>query len=69
MALHGAGLRGATPSWNTLSSMAHKSMRRRSRITLLDVAMGKSIVAQLPYPESTVALLRKLGGLEGKDAN
>ena len=32
----------------------------------LDVAMGKTIVLQLPVPqESTVALLKKLGGKEG----
>jgi hypothetical protein len=34
--------------------------------TPLDVAMGKTIVLQLPVPqESTVALLKKLGGKEG----
>ncbi len=34
--------------------------------TPLDVAMGKTIVAQLPVAqESTVALLKKLGGTEG----
>jgi len=34
--------------------------------TPLDVAMGKSIVGQLPVPhESTVALLKKLGATEG----
>ena len=34
--------------------------------TPLDVAMGKTVVAQLPVPqESTVALLKKLGGNEG----
>ena len=34
--------------------------------TPLDVAMGKTIVGQLPVPqESTVALLKKLGGTEG----
>jgi hypothetical protein len=34
--------------------------------TPLDVAMGKTIVGQLPVPqESTVALLKKLGGKEG----
>jgi hypothetical protein len=31
--------------------------------------MGKAVVGQLPVPhESTVALIKKLGGLEGKDA-
>ena len=30
--------------------------------------MGKSIVGQLPVPhDSTVALIRKLGGLEGTE--
>ena len=34
--------------------------------TPLDVAMGKTIVGQLPVPqERTVALLKKLGGTEG----
>ena len=35
-------------------------------LTPLDYAMGKQVVAQLPVPhESTVALIRKLGGNEG----
>ena len=34
--------------------------------TPLDIAMGKASLAQLPVPhDSTVALLRKLGALEG----
>jgi hypothetical protein len=33
-----------------------------------DVAMGKSIVSQVPVPhDSTVALIRKLGAPEGKE--
>jgi len=31
--------------------------------------MGKNVVGQLPVPhDSTVALIRKLGGVEGKGA-
>jgi hypothetical protein len=34
----------------------------------LDIAMGKSSFAQLPVPhDSTVSLIRKLGGTEGRD--
>ena len=36
--------------------------------TAVDFAMGKAVVGQLPVPhDSTVELLKKLGGLEGKD--
>jgi hypothetical protein len=31
--------------------------------------MGKNVITQLPVPHnSTVALIRKLGGVEGKEA-
>jgi len=40
-----------------------------TKLTPMDYAMGKDVVvAQLPVPhESTVALLKRLGALEGKD--
>jgi hypothetical protein len=34
----------------------------------LDYALGKSVTSQLPVPhDSTVALIRKLGGREGRE--
>jgi hypothetical protein len=36
-------------------------------MTILDYALGKAVLFQLPVPhDSTVALVRKLGGAEGK---
>jgi ankyrin repeat protein len=69
MAIHGAALRGADMIVQFLVDKGAKlNAKTRQGFTPLDIAMGKSIVAQLPVPkESTVALLRKLGGLEGKD--
>lgn len=65
--LHGAALRGADGMVQFLVDHGAKLDAKTSRgFTPLDVAMGKSIVGQLPVPhESTVALIRKLGGGEG----
>ncbi len=69
-ALHGAALRGADTIVQYLVDQgAHLNDKSKAGYTPLDVAMGKSVVAQLPVPhDSTVALLRKLGGVEGKPA-
>jgi hypothetical protein len=66
-ALHGAALRGAdTIAQFLVEQGADINAVSKQGWTPLDVAMGKSIVGQLPVPhESTVALLRKLGGKEG----
>jgi ankyrin repeat protein len=71
MAIHGATLRGADTIVQFLVDNGAKlNAKTRQGFTALDVAMGKSIVGQLPVPkDSTVALVRKLGGLEGKDVN
>ncbi|HLQ77966.1 MAG TPA: ankyrin repeat domain-containing protein [Terriglobia bacterium] len=68
-ALHGAATRGADTIVQFIVDH-HVNLNAKSKqgFTPLDVAMGKAVVAQLPVPmESTVALLKKLGGLEGKD--
>jgi ankyrin repeat protein len=66
-ALHGAALRGADTIVQFLVDHGAKlDVKTKRQFTPLDVAMGKSIVGQLPVPhDSTVALIRKLGGLEG----
>jgi hypothetical protein len=47
---------------------ARLDVKTKRQFTPLDVAIGKSIVGQLPVPhDRTVALIRKLGGLEGAD--
>ena len=68
-ALHGAALRGADSIVQFLVDHGAKlDMRTKQEFTPLDVAMGKSIVGQLPVPhESTAALIRKLGGPEGRE--
>ena len=68
--LHGAALRGAdTIAQYLVDQGAKLNATTKQGFTPLDVAMGKSIVSQLPVPhESTVALLRKLGAVEGKPA-
>jgi hypothetical protein len=68
-ALHGAALRGADNIVQFLVDHGAKlDARTKQAFTPLDVAMGKSITSQIPVPhDSTVALIRKLGGLEGKD--
>jgi len=66
-ALHGAALRGADTIVQFLvdQGMDVNALSKQG-YTALDVAMGKTIVLQLPVPqESTVALLKKLGGKEG----
>jgi uncharacterized protein len=68
-ALHGAALRGADMIVQFLVDHGAKlDARTKRQFTPLDVAMGKSIVGQLPVPhDSTVALIRKLGGMEGTE--
>ncbi len=67
-ALHGAALRGAdTIVQYLLDHGSDLNAKSKAGFTPLDVAMGKSVFGQLPVPhESTVALIRKLGGVEGK---
>jgi ankyrin repeat protein len=69
-ALHGAALRGADTIVQFLVDHGAKlDVKTKRQFTPLDVAMGKSIVGQLPVPhDSTVVLIRKLGGLEGAQA-
>jgi len=69
-ALHGAADRGADTLVQFLVDRgAELNVTSKQGFTPLDVAMGKSSVIQLPVPKpTTVALLRTLGGLEGKDA-
>lgn len=66
--LHGAALRGAdTIVQYLVDHGADLNAKMKSGFTPLDVAMGKSVLGQLPVPhDSTVALLRKLGAVEGK---
>jgi ankyrin repeat protein len=66
-ALHGAAFRGADTIVQFLIDRGADVNKVSSQgFSPLDLAMGKSVTAQLPVPhESTVALLRKLGGKEG----
>ena len=68
-ALHGAANRGADSIVQFLVDHGAKlDPKTKQGFTPLDVAMGKNSFAALPVPhDSTVALLRKLGGLEGQD--
>ncbi len=68
-ALHGAADRGADKVVQFLIDKGSKiNAKTRQGYTPVDIAMGKAVVIQLPVPhDSTVALLKKLGGLEGKD--
>jgi ankyrin repeat protein len=68
-ALHGAANRGADTIVQFLVEHgADLNAKTKQGHTALDIAMGKASLAQLPVPkESTVALLRKFGGLEGQD--
>jgi ankyrin repeat protein len=65
--LHGAALRGADTIVQFLIDQGvDVNATTKQGYTPLDVALGKTIVLQLPVPqESTVALLKKLGGREG----
>jgi len=67
-ALHGAALRGADTIVQFLVEHgAQLDAKTKQGFTPLDVAMGKNSFAALPVPhDSTVALIRKLGGAEGK---
>ena len=68
-ALHGAAYRGADSIVAYLVAQgARLDDRTKPGLTVLDYAMGKSVTSQLPVPhESTVALIRKLGGREGRE--
>jgi len=67
-ALHGAADRGADTIVQYLVEHGAKLDAATKRgLTPLDYALGKNVLFQLPVPhESTVALIRKLGGAEGK---
>jgi uncharacterized protein len=66
--LHGACLRGAdTIVQYLVDHGADVNAKMKQGFTPLDVAMGKSVFGQLPVPhDSTVALIKKLGGEEGR---
>jgi uncharacterized protein len=68
-ALHGAAGRGADKIVSYLVAQgSHLDAKTKLGLTPLDYAMGKNVVAQLPVPhDSTVALIQKLGGAEGKE--
>jgi ankyrin repeat protein len=68
-ALHGAAERGADTIVQFLADRgASLNVKNNQKMTPLEFALGKNSFAQLPVPhESTVALLKKLGALEGKD--
>ena len=69
-ALHGAASRGADTLVQYLADQgASLNAKTKQGLTPLDFAMGKNVITQLPVPHnSTVALIRKLGGVEGKEA-
>jgi len=69
-ALHGAADRGADTIVEYLAGQgAQLNAKNKQGLTPLDYAMGKNVRGQLPVPhDSTVAVIRKLGGVEGKDA-
>ena len=66
-ALHGAAGRGADTIVDFLVAHGAKiDAKNRQGQTILDYAMGKNVAGQLPVPhDSTVALVKKLGGAEG----
>jgi uncharacterized protein len=68
-ALHGAAFRGADSIVAYLVAQgARLDDKTKLGLTPLDYELGKSITQQLPVPhESTVALIRKLGGREGRE--
>ena len=67
--LHGAASRGANTIVQFLVDQGGRlDQKTKQSLTPLDYAMGRHITTQLPVPqESTVALIKKLGGVEGKD--
>ena len=69
-ALHGAASRGADTLVQYLADQGVSlNAKTKQGLTPLDFAMGKNVITQLPVPHnSTVALIRKLGGVEGKEA-
>jgi uncharacterized protein len=69
-ALHGAAGRGADLIVKYLVEHGAKlDTQSKLGFTPLDIAMGKSSFGALPVPhDSTVALIRSLGGVEGKRA-
>ena len=68
-ALHGAALRGADSIASFLVAQGAKlDLKTKAGLTPLDFAMGKNVTTQVPVPhDSTVVVIRKLGGKEGKD--
>jgi ankyrin repeat protein len=68
-ALHGAAYRGADSIVAYLVAQgARLDDKTKPGLTALDYALGKSVTQQLPVPhESTVTLIRKLGGREGRE--
>jgi uncharacterized protein len=67
-ALHGAADRGAdTIVQYLVGHGANVNAATKRGLTPLDYALGKNVLFQLPVPhDSTVALIRQLGGAEGK---
>ena len=67
-ALHGAAGRGADSLVEYLVKNGAKlDAKTKTGLTPLDYAMGKNVTTQLPVPhDGTVALIRKLGGMEGE---
>jgi ankyrin repeat protein len=68
-ALHGAANRGADTIVQFLVDHGAKlDTKNKQGFTPLDIALGKNSMGALPVPhDSTVDLIRKLGGREGKD--
>ena len=68
-ALHGAANRGADTIVQFLVDHGAKlDTKNKQGYTPLDIALGKNSMGALPVPhDSTVALIKKLGGREGKD--
>jgi ankyrin repeat protein len=69
-ALHGAAARGADIIVQYLVDHGAKvNEKTKQGLTSLDYAFGRNVTIQLPVPhDSTVALIRKLGGVEGKES-
>jgi ankyrin repeat protein len=69
ISLHGAASRGAdTIVQFLIDHGARLNEKTKQGLTPLDYALGRNVVIQLPVPhDSTVALIRKVGGVEGKD--